>query len=49
MKLYIAEKPSLARAIVDLLPEPHRKANKPDQSPLSNTFSVAGTTMHKGV
>ncbi|HEY5716054.1 MAG TPA: DNA topoisomerase III [Psychromonas sp.] len=27
MKLYIAEKPSLARAIVDALPKPHRKAD----------------------
>ncbi|WP_435237437.1 DNA topoisomerase III [Psychromonas sp. PT13] len=26
MKLYIAEKPSLARAVVDALPKPHRKA-----------------------
>jgi len=26
MKLYIAEKPSLARAIADALPKPHRKA-----------------------
>src|SRR5699024_7606952 len=25
MKLYIAEKPSLARALVDVLPKPHRK------------------------
>lgn len=27
MKLYIAEKPSLARAIADALPKPHRKAD----------------------
>jgi DNA topoisomerase-3 len=27
MKLYIAEKPSLARAIVEVLPKPHRKAD----------------------
>lgn len=26
MKLYVAEKPSLARAIVDVLPKPHQKA-----------------------
>ena len=26
MKLYIAEKPSLARAVADALPKPHRKA-----------------------
>ena len=25
MKLYIAEKPSLARAIVEVLPKPHKK------------------------
>jgi len=27
MKLYIAEKPSLARAVVDALPKPHRKSD----------------------
>ena len=27
MRLYIAEKPSLGRAIADVLPKPHRKAN----------------------
>ena len=27
MKLYIAEKPSLGRAIADVLPKPHRKAD----------------------
>jgi DNA topoisomerase-3 len=27
MKLYIAEKPSLARAIVDVLPKPHKKSD----------------------
>ena len=27
MRLYIAEKPSLARAIVDVLPKPHKKEN----------------------
>jgi hypothetical protein len=27
MKLYIAEKPSLGRAIADVLPRPHRKAD----------------------
>ncbi|MGE9805047.1 hypothetical protein ACQP3L_31165, partial [Escherichia coli] len=25
MRLFIAEKPSLARAIADVLPKPHRK------------------------
>ena len=27
MKLYIAEKPSLGRAVADALPKPHRKAD----------------------
>ena len=29
MKLYIAEKPSLGRAIADALPKPHKKQHLP--------------------